>query len=353
MNTNELSALYNDDVIVTMKHEQSFADFLELVEDKSKWATVPVKELQLDFEEEGLSIEVDGKRYPIGNTAYTTLYSRAGIKGPVLGQLLSQGLANVLNECFQVRRGDALIRVVGGKIRACHGGDATDYKILPIPNLFNATRQELAQYENTEFLNGYWDHSIMAAQWDIKDEDVIKKYIELYEDMYIPLLPSQVKTIVNMYTSDVGSSAATVTYSVEAEGTNLVIGNNIKLEHRRNATVADFKDNLMGVFAGYKEAFKNLANLKNVSISFPHDCILQMAKKADLPAKYAKPAAENFVMLLGEGETDALKVYSLGINGIIDIARRAGETEASILIYKEKIARCLQMNFKKFDSPID
>jgi hypothetical protein len=193
----------------------------------------------------------------------------------------------------------------------------------------------------------------MSASWDINDEDVKEEYIRIYEAMYIPLVKDDIKTVVTIGTSDTGTSGANIWYTIECDDTSLVIGNAIKLNHRGTASIMDYKNNLKGVFAGYKKAFENLNKLKSIEILNPEGCIKRLAKRADLPAKYAKMAAERFVLDLGDEPTTALNIYAYGINAILAIAKKAGESTGRILTYQEKVARCLQMEIKDFDKAVE
>lgn len=56
----------------------------------------------------GLAMEVDGKNYPIRDTAYKSLLDRAKISGNSLAKLERKVLAKVLNSCYKLYSADAL-----------------------------------------------------------------------------------------------------------------------------------------------------------------------------------------------------------------------------------------------------
>ena len=191
----------------------------------------------------------------------------------------------------------------------------------------------------------------MTATWDIKDEDIAKAYCDIFEQAYIPLMPEDVKTLVTLKTSDTASSSATIWYTIEAEGTTCVIGSNLKLRHSGGAktNLDSFRKLLVDLFAGYTAAFESLEKLNDITINNPYECIMALTKKADLPDKYCKKAAQRFIDELGEDPVSAMLLYCYGINGMLDFAKEAGETMNNIMMYQEKIARTLKMKFKDFD----
>ena len=89
----------------------------------------------------GLAMEVDGKNYPIRDTAYKSLLDRAKISGNSLAKLERKVLAKVLNSCYKLYSADALLLIRDEKVSAVHSGDASDYSILPIPNFWMHSKQ--------------------------------------------------------------------------------------------------------------------------------------------------------------------------------------------------------------------
>ena len=72
----------------------------------------------------------------MGKTAVSTLKDRARIKGTALMDVKKSVLADILNECLQVAKGDALLRISEGKVRGVLSGDEADYAIISMPKLF-------------------------------------------------------------------------------------------------------------------------------------------------------------------------------------------------------------------------
>ena len=112
----------------------------------------------------GLAIQVDGKLYPVRDTAYKSLLDRAKIGGSVLPKLSRKTLADVLNECLHMFTSDALVLIRDEKVSAVHSGDVRDYSILPIDELLSVLKKKLDErFPGWNFENGYRDHSVTSV----------------------------------------------------------------------------------------------------------------------------------------------------------------------------------------------
>lgn len=132
----------------------------------------------------GLAIRVDGKLYPIRDTAYKSLLDRAKISGSVLPKLSRKTLADVLNECLHMFNSEALVLIRDEKVSAVHSGDARDYSILPVDELLTVLKKKLDErFPGGEFKEGYRDHSITSATFTFprQREELLETYIKLLE----------------------------------------------------------------------------------------------------------------------------------------------------------------------------
>ena len=180
---------YQDDFSAAFPEKEGFLEFLDGIEERGCWRVFPTNEIQvfslaespelcreIEAEREGadilqdtrantgLLLKVGEEHYPLGATAIKTLENRARISGYALQDLGRGKLARVLNDCLEVTKGNALVRIHEGKARAVHGGDKSDYAVLPMPELFEASAIHMEeQYERVRFLSGYFDHWLVTA----------------------------------------------------------------------------------------------------------------------------------------------------------------------------------------------
>ena len=101
-----------------------------------------------------------------------SIESRARIAGSALLDLPKGKLARVLNDCLNVTKGNALVRIHEGKVRAVHGGDPSDYSVLPMPELFEVASIYVAEnYDKANlFQNGLFSHSLAMASWELEEK---------------------------------------------------------------------------------------------------------------------------------------------------------------------------------------
>lgn len=151
---------YYDEFGKEFKDELSFHEYLEEIDERAKWIHIPSRSLSVltvsghevlvpDMEgvnmkdlladtkkHSGLLLQFPEGMYPLGKTAVSTLKDRARIKGTALMDVKKSVLADILNECLQVAKGDALLRISEGKVRGVLSGDEADYAIISMPKLF-------------------------------------------------------------------------------------------------------------------------------------------------------------------------------------------------------------------------
>lgn len=341
---------YQDDFSASFPEKEGFLGFLDGIEERGCWRVFPTNEIQvfalaefpelcreIEAEREGadilqdtrantgLLLKVGEEAYPLGTTAIKTLENRARISGYALQDLGRGKLARVLNDCLEVTKGNALVRIHEGKARAVHGGDKSDYAVLPMPELFEASTIHMEeQYERVRFLSGYFDHWLVTASWEIQDRRLLDTYRDMllqYGQVADPELSAQIK----VHSSDVGVSGANIFYSLlmGKERRPLVLGDALRLEHSGGASLADFSRNLSQVFARYREAVEGLSGLFSEYLTYPANVIARVMKKAGIGVGLTAKTAELFKAGHGFGGCNGYEVYC-GICECIFLAQSEG-----------------------------
>ena len=149
---------YRDEFGMEFRTELHFHEYLNEVDGRAQWLRTPAKKLRVltmaeipdalkEMPEMG-DILADTKEhtelllqcpqgvFPVGKTAVGTLKDRARIKGTALTEVKTEVLADILNECLKVAKGNALLRISEGKVRGVLSGDEADYAIISMPELF-------------------------------------------------------------------------------------------------------------------------------------------------------------------------------------------------------------------------
>lgn len=191
---------YADAFHQTFAHESDFLNFLKDIQSRSHWDRHPAHDLEIIALDEGdpltqalhrqyehlgtegilddtmehtrLLLKAQDELTPVRSCAIKTILDRARISGSALSQLSKPHLAEVLNRCLNIARGNALLWYSDGKISAVHGGDANDYAVLEIPELFQHAVQYLSDhFPGYTFAGGSFDHSMVTAIWELTDQD--------------------------------------------------------------------------------------------------------------------------------------------------------------------------------------
>ena len=370
---------YQDDFSAVFSEREEFLEFLDQIEERGCWKVFPTNGLQVFSLEEspegcreieiqlgtegrdvlwdtrintGLLLKAGGEYYPLGMTAIKTLENRARISGYALQDLSRAKLARVLNDCLEVTRGKALVRIHEGKARAVHGGDRSDYAVIPMPELFEASSVHIGeQYGDVRFQSGYFDHWLAMASWEIRDQDLLDTYRDMllrYGQKADPQLSAQIR----VHSSDVGISGANIFYSLlmGKERKPLVLGDALRLEHSGGAGLVDFSRNLSQVFASYREAVEGLSGLFSQYLTYPAGVIARVMRKAGIGVGLTARTAELFKAGHGLGGCNGYEAYC-GICESIFLAQSDGAGVRALTDLEEKVSRCLVFPFKEYDFP--
>ena len=368
---------FSDDFLMTCGDEPGFLNFLDKIERSAEWKNYPTNSLRVIAGEEepevyekikdtpekegiikdtlansGLFLCLDGAYYPMGMTTMKTIESRARISGSALLDVSKGKLARILNDCLDVTKGKALIRIHEGKIRAVHGGDPSDYSVLPMPELFEVVSIYVSEnYDRADFSSGMFSHSLVSASWELEEKELLDTYRGLLLQ-YGLKADNVLSAQIRVQTSDVGVSGANIYYSLllGTEKKPLVLGNPLKLEHTNNASIEDFSQNIGQVFARYQEAIGDLSKLFHVYVSYPANVMASVMIKAGISKALTVQTVEQFKASHGSGVCNGYEVYC-GICESIFLAQSNGMGAKALTDLEEMVSRCLTYRFHEYDIP--
>ncbi len=373
--------VYKDEFMTTFSDVMDFLHFINRVEINSKWfkdkcknisfeALIPRTEMAENLENEykekgivniientisntGLILKLDDTPYLVRDCAVKSILARAKINGNALTKVDTSTLAKILNYCMNVANGNALFRFSEEKISAVHSANESDYSILNLPELFSRTNDYLQfTYNNCNFMDAAFSHSLTSALWSVDDKSLKEIYDDLLNTHKVE--HGEIVPAVRLTTSDIGISSATL-FPILLMGDRkipTVVGDLIKLEHKNGATIDDFEFNLSLLYSTFQAAISNIADLLNIKIKNPVNCMIGVIKKIGLPKKYSLEAVENFKELHDESEVTAYDIY-LGISEVIFIMQCAKCSPTQIINTEEMIARALSIRWKDYDTSID
>jgi len=371
---------YRDDFCVHHSSLEEVLAYTKETEESDKWTTVSANEIEFFALSEDLSkvdemvetfffsdeegplvedtmknmglIAVVGTEFLcVRQSAFKTILDRAKISGNALGRLPRKDLADILNYCMLVSRGDALVYRSHGKVSAMHGGDKSDYCVLPISELYEALREELEErFPGNCFWSGYSDHCFSTAIWTLPEqkEDLLGSYEKELDRHGITghtLIPG-----IRFTTSNTAMSGANIyPYITDTKRrTSVRLSTAIKVPHKNEATVVDFKKEVELLFPKFIDASKALNRLLGVDLFYPVNAMAEVMKQIKIPKKIAFETLESFRIKHGEGSSTAHEAF-WGISEATFFMRADGASEAKVAETEDKIARALHINWKEYD----
>lgn len=299
----------------------------------------------------GLAMQVEGEYYPMRSTAYKSLLDRAKIGGTALPKLKKEDLANILNACLHLFESEALLLVRNEKVSAVHSGDEKDYSVLPVNELLGALQGKLdLRFAGNVFTEGYSDHALTSAQWKMPDQkvDLLGTYEKVLEANGKKAMANKVMPGIRFSTSDTGISSAKVSAMLMGLDHPIMIGGCIAVDHRNNAKVSDFEDNLEQLFAQFGDSVKKLTKLLDIDLEYPVNVMTRVCRKLALPKKAALEAIAMFEMANGDNLTTAHDVF-MAMQEIPYILKTQGTPESKMLMVEENMARALTIKWEEYD----
>lgn len=299
-----------------------------------------------------LVLKVRGEVYPIRNCAIQTILSRAGIGGDGLRKLDLATYAKVVNCCLKAANGESLIKIADGKVSAVHGGDAHDYSVLDMKTVFEVTSEYLYQhFKGSVYLegSGTYDHSVMSAMWMLGgNQELLDAYRDALDRYGVDT--RNMTPALRLTTSDVAASGVNLYPMLLTEGMNhtISLGSPITLAHRNRTTILDYRENLKEIYARYQDAAKHLADLLEIEIYNPVNCLKLMMKKLKIKASIRNEVVEMYVAQNGEGRCTAHDLY-YAMNEAPFFAACQGMLGSRLLQMEENITRALAMDWKAYD----
>lgn len=370
---------YQDDFSINFTKEDQLHGFLEELEERAGWDVRPSRSIRLlpaeenealcqriteELEEKGiipdtcrntgLLLKMGRSVYPLGRSSLATLKSRARVNGNALSDLEKPKLARILNDCLKVTRGDALIRIQEGKVRAVHGGDESDYCILPMTEIFGTASSYInGKYDEATFKAGYYDHTMTTATWEIEDDELVSSYRKALKN-YREDLNDQLSAAVRISTSDVGASGANIYYSllIGEDKRPLVLGKALKLTHEKKASMAEFDANMSMAFARYEEALGGVERLFHIYLNHPVNVISGLMERVKIGKKLIAETVEQFKATYMGGACSGYDVYCAICTSIF-LSEVNGVQGKPLADLEEAVSRCLTLRWSDYDIPGD
>lgn len=373
------------------EYEKAFMSFEELYEssvethENSVWERVPIKEMKLGLlpnlplciqdlrdelsinpdteddtivdtmEKTGLVLIVNGQSEVVRDTALRGIQSRARLYGSALARLEKQMFAYFLNTCFSVWGDNALVLTRHGKVTAVHSGDDKDYSPLPVPELLSCLKKHLdRKYPGWAYKEGIENHELTTAYIELPNQ---KDLLHEYEKAIVAhggIVSANLIPGIVFVTSDTGKSGANVHAMLcdrRFKNRNIRIGTAIKLEHRSQADISNFDENLGMLYAKFVDQAKALSELLDIPVYNPVAAMKRIAKKLSLPAKQSAEAIQMYVDTAEYGEANAHELYMALYETAFLCKVDGSMSQIKQQEVEESLARALTLDWTAYDYP--
>jgi hypothetical protein len=289
---------------------------------------------------------------PLRTCAIPSLQDRAKISGQALGKVSKPVFRNILNECLKVaaKNSTTKIRIADGKVSAVL---SSEYVPLSMPGIFDMAATYIEdRFPNNFFAGGSWSHIVASAEWELTgEESLIKTYKEALAKHGID--HGSIQPGLRLSTSDIGVSGVNLMPKLVVGKDRLLLplGGPVGLEHKGEASLVRFSENLDGIFAQYGDRLEKLASLLEIEIGNPTNCMKGVMKRLGIPKKYSAPTLEVFQRGITSEDSCTAHDIFYGLGELVfqlQIHKASGE---QILRMEETIAKALSLNFEDYDIP--
>ena len=235
----------------------------------------------------------------------------------------------------------------GDNIVACH---SKDYRPLEISELIEQLKESLEKrYEKVEFFDGSYCDDLTIVDFVIRDRQVIRalEHVVSGGAKYYDAALS-----VRLVTSNLGLSGANLyplfLFKTTPEQTAYSIlpatEKRIILEHKGDANIEKFAKNCEKMFGLIEFLPQNIAALNGMIVHYPTHCLINVAEKVGIPAKYVRPVAEDVAFLYQGCEPTAKEIY-MYLAQVIDAPTNAVER----MQITEKVGRGIRLMREHLD----
>lgn len=325
-------------------------------EDDLQMSLASVSEEAINHAEQGLLIKIPGMGlYPLRETAWKGLLDRARVSGNSLTRIDSELLADLLTQCTQVYKNDVRFLIRDEMITAVVSGDETDYKVLPIYDLFLAVEEELnKRFSGFKFERGYTDYTYTSLSWSLpgQRDEIIGNYIKhLLVNGWRKHMTDKIMPGVMFQSSDTGVSSVKISTFLQTGAKSYIrIGSAISMDHRNNSSIEEFKKRLEGMFGKMQETVEDLNKLLDIKIKYPVSTMQNVCDFLKVPKKPAAEAINMYQVTIGDQPDTAHGIF-MAMQEILYNMKVNNTSMGKILQIEEDITRCIKLNWSKYDYP--
>lgn len=380
--------LLKDNEIKAIKSKQELEEYLDFRSEYDRWLISPVSRMKIltntgsaaDFKKqtgsraseecisectkEGTNLflrfitEINGVKkrgtIPLRYTAVRSLLDRARISGLSITNeteeadihiLSLKDKTEIINKCLPLYEQQSKVLIRDEKISAIMSGQ---YAILGEKEIVWAVENGLEKdFPYYEFLNGYVSHESFRAEYALHADEIEEDLMLLFDEFETGA--ESIKAKLGVFTSDIGSAAATIYAYLDVDGHSMSLGRAYSIKHIGNKTSADISKAVNKIYSMFKSRPDDLRALMETKIHNPSGCLRLIAREYKLPKKYAMSVAEE----LDSKELASCTAYEI-FWYLNEIVKRFSDEKKDVfrtMLHQEAVAETIKLDFRRFDEP--
>lgn len=391
-----------DDLCQTFDDKDAFVSFMDAIQDRTTWIRPEIKNCTLKnfeylpiggpaqtdelrkqynlitedsvYEDTGSSMSeyclMEGSKmflaisagsikpylHPLSHDAYTGWIMRTGCFCPSIPKLPLRMQEKTINEVAAEVFSDsnkyfATCKYLDGKIRAVNGAN---YVVLDqsqmVHDILDYLEEEHAGYhfDSAKFTHAETEMVIsFPAETEMLDEYISDICAKTGTTTFAGAFP-----MMSFKTSDIGSNAAQIQTGLNVGGTEMLIGDPLRMEHKGSASEEKFKEEVIEkMFSLYKNTLEAMSELADVVIAHPVNCFLNVGYKMNLTKAHVNEIAEEMQLIYDGSTATALDVYYYLQEVVGEMKRDSKVSGTSVVTAQENLARkIVGFDWKAYDT---
>ena len=359
-----------DDSSFHSNAEEDFSEFISERESNAKWVDTATKTLTISVKSAISPITAISEQahreahlyvsnsqlgdFYMRDISVASLLERARVSGSALSELSYEDFAEFVTKCLATAKLNDItkVRVQDGKVAAFM---ANSYKIVPLPELYQTTSDEVSMQFDGKFVSGIWSHKISFAEYSanlpVSDyNDIFKKKGLNFSDIMMTL---------SVASSDTGYSGVHIypkVVGIMSDGQRLSIPilGEIRMDHRGSASIEEHRSNLSLAFAQTERSKKRIKELDSISLNYPFNTFCNVLKSVGIGKKQASSIIDQFAVTYGnDAPATAADVYFKACEITFGIDQK---DTMLLMTLEENISKILKFQYKRwaeFDRPVN
>lgn len=346
-------------VEVTFDKENEFFDLLETLKTTDKLRKTEIGDLELTTESDGevcstgLYLKRDEEIFRIPESALFSIRRRFKNMSEILPKMTAEDQAKMLNmSIVYLKDNEAKLYTRGDLVVGLH---SDHYAAIRQYDLYSAFRDNLMlSYDEFCFLSGTYRHDVTEAIYKVVDLDTSGRYVKALIDAGKRVGLADIEFRIALRTSDAATCSVSVQPYVFIKGRKSApLSQAMRLDHRDGVGMQEVRDIFLKTYSYNSDAVDNLAEMLQITLTYPSSVIRRLTKKYRLPLRPMKSIASRFAV---EERGLKMSAHDLYINACLAMrdekfTKMSEERQIEMQDAFSKILKTTKDEWQRMDKP--